>query len=287
MENMKQRRLQELKRSDFDIVDGQPDIRGWDVKLANGDRVGKVKELIIDTQQKKVRYMVLDTHKNKLDLEDRRMLIPIGMAQLHSEDDDVVLPGVQVTQLQQLPAYDEERLDGDAERQICSVLGRAGMTQGTQELHSGNTVKKGEKGAAWVEGIQPEPEFYTHDYYNDDNLYRHRLHETQSRSQESDFEKGLRLWERRAEGGIIAGTGSSETGSSRDVHSSSDELSMQRKEAGEGALEPVKKRHNSKIIDTNRSGNRPSSGGGRRNRDHTIEDRIRREGLQDADGRMG
>ena len=31
MDNMKHRRLQELDRSDFEIVEGEPDIRGWDV----------------------------------------------------------------------------------------------------------------------------------------------------------------------------------------------------------------------------------------------------------------
>jgi len=32
MDTMKHRRLQELDRSDFEIVKGEPDIRGWDVK---------------------------------------------------------------------------------------------------------------------------------------------------------------------------------------------------------------------------------------------------------------
>ena len=53
MDNMKHRRLQELKRSDFDIVDGEPDIRGWDVKLAGGQKIGEVEELIVDAQKRK------------------------------------------------------------------------------------------------------------------------------------------------------------------------------------------------------------------------------------------
>ena len=40
MDNMKHRRLQELDRSDFQIVDGEPDIRGWDVKNINKQKIG-------------------------------------------------------------------------------------------------------------------------------------------------------------------------------------------------------------------------------------------------------
>jgi hypothetical protein len=43
MDNMKHRRLQEMDRSDFDIVDGDPDIRGWDVKIHVGKKLEKWK----------------------------------------------------------------------------------------------------------------------------------------------------------------------------------------------------------------------------------------------------
>src|SRR5688500_4451235 len=100
MDNMKHRRLQELKRSDFDIVDGESDIRGWDVKDGQGKKIGEVEELIVDAQQKKVRYMVVDFDDIELDIDDdREVLMPIGLAQLHKEDDDVILPNVQRQQL--------------------------------------------------------------------------------------------------------------------------------------------------------------------------------------------
>ena len=53
MDKIKHRRLQELDRSDFDIVKGEPDIRGWDVRNTTGKKIGEVEELIIDAQQKK------------------------------------------------------------------------------------------------------------------------------------------------------------------------------------------------------------------------------------------
>ena len=69
MDNMKHRRLQELDRSDFSIVEGEPDIRGWDVRNTQGQKIGEVEELIIDAQRKKVRYMVVDLDDNELELD--------------------------------------------------------------------------------------------------------------------------------------------------------------------------------------------------------------------------
>src|SRR4029078_465473 len=124
MDTMKHRRLQELDRSDFEIVDGEPDIRGWDVKNTNGQKIGEVEELIVDAQQKKVRYMVVDLDDNELKLDHHKVLIPIGLAELHRSDDDVILPAVLPEQLHSLPDYDKSNLTPEIERMICSVLGR-------------------------------------------------------------------------------------------------------------------------------------------------------------------
>jgi len=115
MDNMKHRRLQELDRSDFSIVEGEPDIRGWDVKNSQGRKIGEVEELIVDAQRKKVRYMVVDLDDNEFDLDDRKVIIPIGLAELHTKDDDVILPTIQAEQLKALPEYDEDRLDQTVE----------------------------------------------------------------------------------------------------------------------------------------------------------------------------
>ena len=68
MDKMKHRSLQELDHSDFEIVKGEPDIRGWDVRNSRGQKIGEVEELIIDAQQKKVRYMIVDLDDNELKL---------------------------------------------------------------------------------------------------------------------------------------------------------------------------------------------------------------------------
>ena len=152
-DNMKHRRLQELDESDFEIVDGQPDIRGWDVKT-DGQTIGEVDELILDARERKVRYMVVDLDDDALDLDDdRKVLIPIGMAQLHEKDDDVILPGISLDQLRQLPEYDRDDLTDRTEYAISTALGRTGFDQDAQWNSS----------------------FYQHDHFNEGNLYQRRL----------------------------------------------------------------------------------------------------------------
>jgi sporulation protein YlmC with PRC-barrel domain len=247
MDNMKHRRLQELDRSDFEIVDGEPDIRGWDVKNATGKKIGEVEELIVDARQKKVRYMVVDLDDNELKLDHKKVLIPIGMAELHQDDDDVIIPAVGEQQLQALPDYDEDKLDDVAERKICNIFGRTDKT----------TAQTGEL----------SDDFYQHDYYNDDNLYRHRLNEARVK-RESEYEKGLRLWERRSEGGIIPGNeegrGSSRTNRMNEVNENS-------------RMEMVRNRRNA--YEQRKGGlGRDNYQTGR----GSVEDRIRDEGLRDG-----
>jgi sporulation protein YlmC with PRC-barrel domain len=157
-DNMKHRRLQELGESDFEIVDGQPDIRGWDVKNERDQKIGEVEELILDAQNRRVRYMVVDLDDNDFDIDDKEVLIPIGMAELHKDDDDVIIQSLTPEQLRALPEYDEDHLTPDVERSICTALGRTGMSSTGQ-----STVD------------EMDSTFYEHDHFNDNNLYRRRL----------------------------------------------------------------------------------------------------------------
>src|ERR1044071_5786393 len=103
MDNMKHRRLQELDRSDFQIVDGEPDIRGWDVKDAGGEKIGEVEELIVGAREKKVRYMVVDLDDGKLKFHHRKVLVPIGLAELDHDHDDVLTPKISPMLFGELP----------------------------------------------------------------------------------------------------------------------------------------------------------------------------------------
>ena len=279
MDNTKHRRLQELDRSDFEIVKGEPDIRGWDVKNGAGLKIGEVEELIVDAQKKKVRYMVVDLDDNELKIPHRKVLIPIGLAELHEKDDDVLLPAVTVDQLIGLPAYEKDKLDEETERSVCNTLGR-NTTVVAQRIM--NATEKGGQPAKTqqytAKTAENEDDFYQHEYFHDDNLYKHRLHEAGKKKEESEYEKGLRLWELRSEGGVISGSERKQTNHERAVNE-------------DAKMEMVRARR--KEYEDRRGSTRYENLGHERNDQHnddrhryhrgkSIIERTRDEGLQDA-----
>ena len=153
-ENQRHTRLQKLSGSDFEIADGQPDIRGWKIKDGSGKQLGTVEELVFDYESRKVRYIVADLKKNDYNMEKREVLVPIGIAELHKDDDDVMLPGVTVEQVKNLPGYDEDRFDTSHETDVRNVFG--GLGTGVPIPRAG------------------DPDFYDHAHFNEDNLMRNR-----------------------------------------------------------------------------------------------------------------
>jgi len=163
-------RLEELHGSGFEVVDGQPDIIGWEVKARSGKKVGEVKDLLFEPQSRKVRYLVIDMDDNQLNLEeDRAVLIPIGIAELYTktdhkrvrdvdpayeaydpaEDGNVVfLPDVTAVQIDALPLYEKNHLSPHVEMAIRKIL------------EPGNNK-------------YDEDEFYRHEHVNDDRFYHH------------------------------------------------------------------------------------------------------------------
>ena len=197
MNKNKYYRLQELDHSNFEIVKGDPDIRGWDVRYKNGEKIGSVEELILDTKAKKIRYMVVDLDENELRLEHRKIFIPIGFAELDNQHDDVLIPNVSIDQLCRLPDYKRNSLTPELERSIASIFGRKVNVEPIASI-------KREERKVIEENDDMDPDFYTHEHYNADNLYKNRANrQKKPRLQDSDYDNGLRLWEKRNESETI------------------------------------------------------------------------------------
>jgi sporulation protein YlmC with PRC-barrel domain len=164
------RNLQELSGSSFEIADGQPDIRGWNVKDFNGRKIGEVDELIFDENSRRVRYMVVDLDGNDLDLGDREVLVPIGFVQLHEKDDDVILPLVSRNQLMALPDYEEDGITPELEQRVRTIFTGSGQESDT-------TVNTGSR---------RDEQFYEHEHFDDRKLYRKRDADRASNTANSD-----------------------------------------------------------------------------------------------------
>lgn len=115
---------------DWKVADGDPDIRGWDVKTQDGRKLGTVEELIVDPAATTVRYMEVKVDGREAGTkDDRYLLVPIGTARLDDEHDDVRIDRLPAGGFAGAPTYDRSRFDADYERSLQHSYG--GSTGGS------------------------------------------------------------------------------------------------------------------------------------------------------------
>jgi hypothetical protein len=142
-EEFRLRHLSEL--DDYKVADGEPDIRGWDVKSTDGRTVGEVGDLIVDFEAMKVRYVEVELDKKELELaNDRHILVPIGTARLDDDHDDVLVNRPS-TELAGMPAYRRGTISRSEELELHNRYGRPGpgASSGRADRHGG-TLYDGE-----------------------------------------------------------------------------------------------------------------------------------------------
>jgi len=111
----------------FEIARNIHDPRGWDVMTADGSKIGKVHELIVDTGALRTRYIDVSLDKKALSLDkDRNVLIPIGDAQLDSSADEVVIDRLTAKELTNLPEFKHTEITREYEAQVLPNFGTAG-----------------------------------------------------------------------------------------------------------------------------------------------------------------
>lgn len=147
-------RLVHLSESDrYDILDNEPDVRGWTVRTQDGRRVGKVEDLLVDTGAGRIRYLEVELASEPKDETGRQYaLIPVGAARLDEEDDDIVV-NERAAHRAGMPAYDRKQFSRDYERSLRAYY-------------------EGERGAS---GATSDPEdFYSHPTYDDRSFFGSR-----------------------------------------------------------------------------------------------------------------
>lgn len=98
--------LEEFRNSDYKIAEHLPDIYGWKVVDPTGEKIGLIEDFLFDKNKEKIRYVVVDLKEVELVKEEKKILIPIGKAQLKQEDEKVVvLKKLSSEKLSDLPVY--------------------------------------------------------------------------------------------------------------------------------------------------------------------------------------
>lgn len=119
---------------DFMIADPAPDIRGWPIVLTNGQRVGKVEDVIVDTSDMTVRYLEVKLDRDAVGTDEETWrLVPVAAARLDDQADDVILDRLPAGGLASAPAHTQGAPTADQWRAVGDYYGSATGSPETRE----------------------------------------------------------------------------------------------------------------------------------------------------------
>jgi len=126
---------------DYRVAQDDLDVRGWTVFTLDGQNVGRVTDLIIDTSGMKVRYLEVALAGAASAPADGGVLVPIEAADLERSDKSVVIHGLAMEQLRALPRYGSSTTARGSVAEGYPRQGRDGdtrrLTRAEEELRIG------------------------------------------------------------------------------------------------------------------------------------------------------
>ena len=145
METPTLRRLRDL--TDFEVADGNPDVRGWTVRGGDGQALGTVYELVVELEVLKVRYLDIELDARfQINEYENRILLPIGVASLDAEGDNVFVPALDVESVLNYPPYVEIQITRQYEEAMLRALGKQAVSTDSrfyeQESYDANSFYK-------------------------------------------------------------------------------------------------------------------------------------------------
>jgi photosynthetic reaction center H subunit len=99
---------------DYELADGYPEIRGWEVRDKADRAIGRVHDLLVDVEALRVRYLDVELSPRFATEADRRVLIPMENVDLDGTGDQVILPGVDVADVRGLVPHARRGATSDA-----------------------------------------------------------------------------------------------------------------------------------------------------------------------------
>ncbi|EJF08561.1 PRC-barrel domain-containing protein [Pontibacter sp. BAB1700] len=161
--------LGELK--DYQVAKDNTDVRGWRVVGADGEKIGDVKDLIVDMQAMKVRYLsVLGEHRFFDRDRDTFLLVPIGAAALDRKGKNIFLSSVDSGSISRYPVYPGGPISTDYEYAVRDNFRRA---------HRDTIDERSDYKAEFDEAVQEQPagtRRISDDFYNDESFSEDRFY---------------------------------------------------------------------------------------------------------------
>ncbi|MFP4090024.1 MAG: PRC-barrel domain-containing protein [Cyclobacteriaceae bacterium] len=195
---------------DYKIDKHDPDVRGWDVYGRNREKLGKVDELIVDTEREKVRYLVVDVQNDirqeiisrkpvRRERDDvrnniysfeqtdtgRKFLVPVGLVALQPDQDNVLVDYIDRERLRKHPVFEptSDRPSREYERYLVdfyehpekykSHISREDVD--TEHIPLPPNAKHEQKDRPMSDIDKTgDPAFYEHRLFDDEQMYRRR-----------------------------------------------------------------------------------------------------------------
>ena len=115
-------------------------LKHFSVYAADDDKVGSINDILVDTQDGRIRYFVVDTG---FWFFGKRVLLPVGRANISYTDERIYVNGMTKEQVENLPNFDElDKVDYDYEERVRNVYRLVGTSPGlVADQRSSKTYK--------------------------------------------------------------------------------------------------------------------------------------------------
>ncbi|MEK6478494.1 PRC-barrel domain-containing protein [Catalinimonas sp. 4WD22] len=204
------RKLSNLK--DYRVAKDDPDVRGWFVVGSDMYRLGRVSDLILNPELRRVRYLEVKLEPEILaNKETRHILIPIGKARIDRDDDIIVIDSLDVNKVKFYPVYSGDPITRDYEHSLREALHEDKhqptshpSTDSTMQMQDEEPLLKMQRERdiarserdilrSEVEMLRAQlkkarkvldDDFYNHESFDEQNFYenRHKQHTTPERT---------------------------------------------------------------------------------------------------------
>jgi hypothetical protein len=121
-------------RNNFGDSDAIP-FDSFNVYSQNDEQIGSVKDALIDEQEGRFRYLIVDTG---FWVFGKKVLLPIGMARFDYDARRIYVDGLTKDQVENLPAFtDDLKVDQDYEESVRAGYRPLAAQPGTQPVDAG------------------------------------------------------------------------------------------------------------------------------------------------------
>ena len=143
-ENFTDGNLRRLSDANLDVAENEPDVRGWTVTTSDGDELGDVEDLIVDTSAMKVRYIEVDADDDAVGTvgtvgttggDGHGLFIPIQSVDLDRDAKRVIVRGAAGSIRSMVPAdFGQRFAAGDRVERTAGTSGTSGATRDAGEV---------------------------------------------------------------------------------------------------------------------------------------------------------